>query len=476
MSSRFIYIILLLFLITVEVRGQKKPSVYEVQIMNLSRSGFSDISPVMIKDGVIFCSNRRFSSVTDRVGFDGSRIYNLYLAKPIDSTRWTKPELLTSERIEKFNNGPLTVSADGKTVYFTSEVVTDRQAKRRKFINHSGIFIADLSGTTLSGIRPFPYNSNNYEVGHPSVSQDGKFLFFASDMPGGQGGSDIYYCEFVNGSWSKPVNMGPKINTPKSENFPCIHPSGKLYFTSDRPGGVGRLDIWSTSFYNGVWEDPVLLPEPINSTADDFAFFGAPDMQSGFFSSNRRADDDIFRFTSTIIRKATCNELIENSYCYRFFEENAIKYDSIPFIFRWTFSDGTKMEGSTVDHCFEGPGKYYVRLDVVNLITKELINNEKTDTVIVEDEIQPYITSSDNTEPGKPLRLDASKTNLPGWNITRYYWNFGDETVDNGEKVEKAWTRPGTYSVQLIITASPDGTGQARESCVSKNITVSSAR
>jgi hypothetical protein len=475
MSSRYTYILYILLLFTYDLSGQK-PSVYEVSRMNFSENGFSDISPVMVNDGVIFCSNRRFSTVKDRVGFDGSRLYNLYISKPKDSTRWSRPEMLESDRIERFNNGPLSVSADMKTVYFTSEVVTDKQAKRRKFRNHSGIFIADLSGTRLTGIRPFAYNSNSYEVGHPSVSHDGKFLYFASDMPGGQGGSDIYYCEFINGSWSKPVNMGPKINTPKSENFPCIHPSGKLYFTSDRPGGKGRLDIWSTSFYDGAWDDPVLLPEPINSSSDDFAFCAAPDLQTGYFSSNRRADDDVFRFTSTIIRKANCSELIENSYCFRFYEENAVKYDSIPFIFRWTFSDGTKMEGATVDHCFEGPGKYYVRLDVVNLVTKELINNEKTDTVLVEDEIQPYITSADNAEPGKPLRLDASETNLPGWNITQYYWNFGDETVDTGQKVEKSWTRPGTYTVQLIVTASPDGTGKVRESCVSKNINIRSVR
>lgn len=476
MSLKYAYIIYIMLLFTNAVAGQK-PAVYEVKRMDFSESGFSDISPVMVNDGVIFCSNRRFSSVTDRVGFDGNRIYNLYLSKPKDSTRWTRPELLESERIEKFNNGPLCVSADGKTVYFTSEVVTDKRVKKRNFKNHSGIFIGNLSGTSLTGIKPFAYNSSSYMVGHPSISKDGKYLFFASDMPGGQGGSDIYYCELVNGSWSKPVNMGPKINTSKSENYPCIHPSGKLYFASDRPGGRGRMDIWSTSFYDGSWEEPVVLPEPINSSADDFAFYADPDMHEGFFSSNRgSSDDDIFRFTSTIIRKANCSELLENSYCYRFLEENAVKYDSIPFTFTWTFSDGAKMEGKTVDHCFKGPGKYHVRLDVVNLITKEIINNEKSDTILVEDEIQPYITSADNAEPGKPVRLDASQTNLPGWNITQYYWNFGDETIDTGEKVDKAWTRPGTYTVQLIVTASPDGTGKSRESCVAKNITIRSAR
>lgn len=475
MKAKYLYTLILFLILSVLKLDAQKPSIYEVKRMSFSESAFSDISPVIISDGVLFCSNRRFSSITDRVGFDGLRLYNIYLTKQKDSAQWTKPEMLSSERIERFNNGPLSVSADGSKVYFTSEVVTDKQTKKRRFKNHSGIFMADISGTTLTSLVPFPYNSNNYETGHPSLSHDGKYLFFASDMPGGQGGSDIYYCEFVNGAWSKPVNMGPKINTSRSESYPYMHSSGKLYFTSDRSGGIGKLDIYSTSLYNGEWEEPVLLPEPVNSTADDFAFCAADNMQKGFFASNRISDDDIFQFTSTIIRKSSCNELVENSYCYRFFEENAIKYDSLPFVYRWTFSDGTTMEGATVDHCFAGPGNYVVRLDVINLITKEIINNEKVDSVVVEDEIQPYITSSDSSEPGKPLKLDGSKTNLPGWNIAQYYWNFGDESINTGERVEKTWTRPGTYNVQLIITSAPDASGQIREACVSKNITVTPA-
>ncbi len=181
-------------------------------------------------------------------------------------------------------------------------------------------------------MHPFKYNSPEYDVGQPSVSSDGKYLVFASNMPGGHGGSDLYLCEYVNGDWSAPVNLGPGVNSAGAENFPYYHRSGRIYFTSDRSGGIGSLDIYFTSLTNGKWDEPVLLPEPINSPSDDFGFAADDNLQKGYFSSNREKSDDIYSFESTIIRMADCGEMSENSYCYRFVEENSAKFDTLPFL------------------------------------------------------------------------------------------------------------------------------------------------
>lgn len=470
--NRIRHIVLLLACALAFRAEAQKPSMYTVSRMSFSESIFSDISPVIVQNGILFCSNRRFSAIKDRTSYDGTRLYNIYIAQKIDSVQWEKPQMVGNERVKKFNSGPMSIGPDGRTVYFTSEVEAGKVAKKKKFRNHNGIFSAELSGTRLGSLKPFRYNSNEYEVAHPSVSHDGKYLFFASDMPGGSGKSDIYFCENINGEWSQPVNMGPRINTTGVENFPYIHPSGRLYFSSDRAGGMGKLDVYMTSKYKDEWDAPSLLPDPINSSSDDFAFVADENLQTGYFSSNRTYDDDIFRFSSTIIRKLACDELIENSYCYRFTEENAIKYDTVPFRYVWNFGDGEKAEGAVVEHCFPGPGKFVVTLDVVNLITQEVINNEKTDTVLVEDEIQPYISAPETTASGKPVKLDALKTNLPGWMIASYYWNFGDETIATGEKVDKTYTRPGTYNIQLIVSEAPQPGVVTREECVSKNIVV----
>ena len=470
-----VFNIISIFLVVQFISSQimaQQPSVYEVKRMSFNINGFNNISPVIVKDGIIFCSDRRFSGFQDRTSFDGRRLYNIYLAVKKDTATFSKPIELNSERSNKFNNGPLCFAPDGKTVYFTSEVETGKNADNKNFKNHSGIFIAQLSGTDLVSIRPFKYNDPQYDMGQPSVSKDGKYIFFASDMPGGIGGSDLYYCELVNGDWSAPVNLGPKVNSPGAENYPYMHPSGKLYFTSNRPGGIGNLDIYFTSLSNGTWEDPVLLPEPINSTSDDFAFVAEPNLQKGYFASNRRSEDDIYQFASTIIRKASCDTLQENNYCYRFFEENAVKYDTMPFRYEWKFGDGSGDTGPVVEHCFNAPGTYTVQLDVVNLVTKEVTYNEKSETVVITEIEQPYISVPDKVGSNQRIVLSADSTNLPGWKISQYYWNFGDETIALGKEVNKSYLKPGTYHIQLIISAEPDQGGNAREACVSKNIIV----
>jgi hypothetical protein len=473
MVKRSLYIIpIILFVCFLQQAEGQNASIYEVSRMSFSSGSFSDISPVILKDGILFCSDRRFSSLKDRTAWDGNRLYNIYLATKKDSLSWSKPAELKSSRSSHFNNGPLAVAPDGKTVYFTSETETGKAATKRDFKNHSGIFIADLSGTSLTNLRPFKYNNTAYNVGQPSVSSDGKYIFFASDMPGGQGKSDLYYCEFINGDWNTPVSLGPKVNSPGVENYPYMHSSGKLYFSSSRSGGLGGLDVYFTSLYYGKWEDPVLLAEPINSPSDDFAFTAAEDLQTGYFSSNRGRNDDIFRFASTIIRKVSCDTLIENNFCYRFLEENAMKFDTVPFRYEWRFGDGESASGPTVDHCYKGPGTYLVKLDIVNLITKEVLENEKTDTLVLTYVEQPYISAPDRVIAGEMIKLNADSTNLPGWKISQYYWNFGDESIDLGREVGKKYMKPGRYNIQLIVTAEPEPGGIAREACVSKNIIV----
>lgn len=448
---------------------EEQPPLYKVTELSFNSSS-SDLSPVIYKDQIIFCSDRRFSGIRDRTSFEGRRIYNIYIVVRTDSTGWSKPDELKSERANLFNNGPLCLAPDERTVYFTSDIEIGKAAKKRNFKNHSGIFIAEKDGNTLNNITPFPYNNPQYDIGQPSLSRDGRYIFFSSNMPGGQGGSDLYYCEWINGQWDTPKNLGPAVNSPASENYPFMHPSGRLYFSSNRPGGKGKLDVYSTTLYMGTWEAPVAMPDPINSSSDDFAFVVDDNMENGYFSSDRRSSDDIFQVSSTIIRKASCDTLVENNYCYQLIEENAVKFDTLPFRYEWRLGDGTKGEGPSVIHCYPGAGSYLVQLDVVNLITKEIMYNEKTYNLEIIDVEQPYISGPDKAAPGQKLRFSADSTNLPGWNISRYYWNFGDGSIMVGKDVGKVFAKSGTYNIQLIVTADAEPGGVTREACICKNI------
>ena len=469
-----VYFILLFALMLLPCRAQEeKPSIFKITRVSFSEGAFNEISPVIFRDGIIFCSDRRFSAVKDRKTFEGRRLYNIYYAELKDSTKWSKPQEISTERSKLFNNGPLCIAPDGKTVYFTSDVETGKITRKRNFKNHNGIYTAELSGNTLVSMNAFQYNNNQYDIGQPAISSDGKMLFFSSNMPGGQGGADLYYCELVGNKWSTPVNMGPKVNSRGNESFPFYHSSGKLYFSSDKPGGQGQLDVYYTTLSLGSWEDPISLPNPINSDADDFAFVADQGMQQGYFSSNRRRDDDIYKFSSLIIRKASCGELVENNYCYQLVEENAIKFDTIPFRYEWNFGDGSpKGVGPSVIHCYPGPGSYLVQLDVVNLITKEIMYNQRTYPLEIVDVEQPYITGPDKAQTAQKIRFSADSTNLPGWNIKEYYWNFDDGSIAIGKEVDKTYVSSGTFNVQLIVTAEPEPGGVIREACVSKNVVI----
>ena len=449
-----------------------QPSIYKVTRMSFNSPVFNDIAPVLIKDGIIFCSDKRTSGIKDKTTYDNVRLYNIYIAEKKDTSDWRRPKEIKGIGNALLYYGPVCLTPDNKTVYFTSSILSGKAAKKKNIVNPRGIFIGDLAGTDITNIHPFEYNNTQYSVAHPSISSDGKYLFFASDMPGGQGGSDLYYCELINDKWGSPVNLGNKINTSLSENYPYMHPSGRFYFTSNRPGGLGGLDIYYSSLSYGKWDDPVQLPPDINSPADDFAFVAEEDLQTGYFASNRGKDDDIYKFSSTIIRKVSCDTLQINNYCYEFLEENAVKFDTIPFRYQWNFGDGTSAEGAKVIHCYLKPGTYNIRLDVINLVTKEIQNNEKTYELEIKDIEQPYISGPDSCNQGQQIKLNADSTNLPGWNITQYYWNLGDETIAVGKEVDKVYLKAGIYNIQLIVTSAPDAGGVIREACVSKNINV----
>lgn len=449
--------------------------VFEAKPATFNSPVFSDIAPFLVKDGMIYCSDKRTTSFTGVTTFNNERLYHIYFVEKKDTSDWRAPREIKSAGSPLLYYGPMCLASDGRTVYFTSSMLSGNAARKKNVVNPRWIYIGDLLGTEVSNVRSFEYNNPQYNLAYPSISKDGKYLFFSSDMPGGQGGSDIYFCEMVNNKWSSPVNLGSKVNSPSAENYPYIHPTGRLYFSSDRKTttSIGGMDIYYTMLSYGNWDEPVVLPADINSSSDDFAFVAEENLQQGYFASNRnRKNDDIFKFSSTIMRKAKCDSLQINNYCYEFVEENAVKFDTMPFRYEWDFGDGLKAQGVKTEHCYKGPGRYVVRLDVVNLITKEVQKNEKTMDLVITDIEQAYISGPAISNAGLQIKLNADSTNLPGWDISQYYWNFDDGNIALGKEVEKVYLKQGSYNIQLIITGAPDANGVIRETCVFKNINV----
>jgi Tol biopolymer transport system component len=219
--------------------GQAKGSFEVIHVSSVS-SGSDDMAPVMMSDGILFCSNRKTNPFLTKKNLEGVRLYDLYFAPFNAEGDPAKPVRFAPDLAKDANIGPASFTPDGKTLYFTKNYKSGKGLKKKEE-NKLGIFTARRNGSQWTDIQPFEYNDAASNFSYPFISADGQYLFFCSDMPGGNGSYDIYMCEYTDGRWSKPVNLGSNVNTSDAEIHPFLHSTGRLYFASDRPGGMGGL-------------------------------------------------------------------------------------------------------------------------------------------------------------------------------------------------------------------------------------------
>ncbi|MDX1359314.1 MAG: PKD domain-containing protein, partial [Clostridia bacterium] len=239
-----------------------------------------------------------------------------------------------------------------------------------------------------------------------------------------------------------------------------------------RDGGIGGLDLYTSSMTYGQWREARILPEPLNSPADDFSYILELGTSDGYFTSNRGRNDDIYRARSLIVRKVNCDPLVVEDYCFAFWETNRGKFDTIPFIYEWDFGDGNTATGDTVEHCFEDPGKYSVKMYSIDTVQNTPRKLQETRIIEVEKTIQAFIDAPDTCNVGEVITFDGAQTFLPELQITEYYWNFDDGTIARGISAGKVFTEAGTYLVQLIVKGKSEDDSGIDESCVSKYIYV----
>ena len=218
----------------------------------------------------------------------------------LDESKFTK--LLSGNVNSKYHNGSASVFPDGSIMFTRNNYFKGQTQRSTDGIIKLKLYTA--SGENLGKITEFPYNSNEYSVGHPALNKEGNILIMASDMPGGFGGTDLYYSvRSGKGPWTRPVNLGKKINTEGNEMFPFLDKEGNLYFSSNGHAGLGGLDLFKVAIKEmKPQSDPVNMGTPINSSTDDFGLTISDDGKSGYFSSNRKGSDDIYNFKGSTNR------------------------------------------------------------------------------------------------------------------------------------------------------------------------------
>ncbi len=298
---------------------QGRPTAEVKKEERISAANYSDFSPMPFGDGILLSSDRGTGSNgnAEVFGWTGRPYLQLFTATKDSQGNWGTPVALQSVINTGYHNATAAADEAGQKLYFTRVHVGEKggkdnpldptswinkSTKEKDRVNRLEIFVAKKEGGSWTDIQPFAYNKvAEYSVGHPALSPDGQILYFASDMPGGLGETDIYYCRLsADGTWGAPVNAGSKVNTVGRESFPSVDKNGKLYFASEGHMGMGGLDIFAAEGSAGAWSSVKNLGYPINSPQNDFGIMFDKAGESGLLSSNRDAadgTDDIYSFT-----------------------------------------------------------------------------------------------------------------------------------------------------------------------------------
>lgn len=271
-------------------------------VSSLNSKG-DNFCPVLYRDGIVFVSSRETGDHDSRIyGWNGEYYLDIYYAKKGESdTSFGDAGPIESNLLNKgYHNGPVSFSKNFDTIFFNC-VRKELKGQEKKTLNieTNKIYSAVNKNGKWVDLKPFQYNNDTFSVATPYVTKDGSKIYFSSNMPGGYGGDDIYYCNRQGIGWSKPINMGPNINTLGNEKFPTMDDSENFYFSSDGYAGYGALDICVSKNTNGSYGKAAVMKAPFNSAGNDYGIIFTKSGRAGYFSSDRNGGngvEDIYYF------------------------------------------------------------------------------------------------------------------------------------------------------------------------------------
>ena len=382
-------------------------------------SEFFDYGPTFFGKQIVFTSSRsegnQYSKIHD---WTKQNFTDLFVASIDNNGKLGSVENFSKTVNTKFNESSPVFTKDGKTMYFTRNNYND--GKKRKSddkVIMEKIYKAELVNGEWTNIKEVPFSNDNYKTAHPTLSPDEKTMYFASDMPGSFGLSDLYKVSIdSNGNFGSPENLGPTINTEGRETFPFVDADNNLFFASDGHPGLGGLDIFEAKSTNNSFEKPVNVGKPLNSPMDDFGYVTNKD-GLGFFSSNRDGGsgyDDIYTFTvcthtlSGLITDVDTKEILPNAKVIVFDD----KMNQI--------SETTASENGSYSFKIECNKKYYIRVSKQDYETTEKSFGpvNKTGESKLDIELKRNIFPIEvGTDLGKVLGVSIIYFDLDKWNI-----------------------------------------------------------
>lgn len=277
---------------------------FDVTDTNIKNKGQSDFGALLTNDNTLyFASTRNNGNKTDN--WNDQPYLDIYKSTRDANGSFSEPSPI-KELNTPFHDGPVTLSDDGNTMYFARDGHSEGQYEKNKKSNikvgQQGIYKATKVDGKWSNVEALPFNSITYSVTNPSLSKDGRTLYFASNMPGGLGESDIWKVTIDASTYSRPQNLGSNVNTADRENFPFITEDNILYFASTSHQGLGGFDVFRVDLATN--SQPQNLGKPVNTEKDDFSFSFNKNANIGYFSSNRKGSDVIYAATPVCTAEA----------------------------------------------------------------------------------------------------------------------------------------------------------------------------
>lgn len=290
----------------------EKAQKYTAKNLETLNSEYSDFGGLAVGSDFYFTSARNTSRKT--YGWNEEPFLDIYKASIVGGVEKDEA-LLKGDVNTKYHESTVAITADGKRMYFDrNDYYNGKYKKSDEGINELSIYYAEFVEGQWTNIQPVPFNSPEYSTSHPALSPDGKTLYFTSDRPGGKGKADIYKVSIAeDGSFGAPENLGDNINTEGREGFPFVDAEGTLYFSSDAHLGMGGLDVFAAKAKGNGFGEVKNLGLGVNSSEDDFAFTFNAATNEGYVSSNRAGgmgSDDIYKITKLDICELILNVIV----------------------------------------------------------------------------------------------------------------------------------------------------------------------
>ncbi|WP_209404577.1 OmpA family protein [Pseudozobellia sp. WGM2] len=291
---------------------------YDIQNISIN-SPESDFAPSLFGKNLVFSTARDTGTTSRNIHEWTNRSFlNLYRAGINDNGTFSSASKLPKTMNKKTHESSTSFTKDGSVVYFTrNNSQNGKFARDEKGVSRLKIYRADIDGEEWTNIQELPFNSDSYSTAHPSLSADETKLYFASDMEGSIGASDIFVVDINgDGTYGSPKNMGDIINTEARETFPFISQNNVLYFASDGHPGLGGLDIFAVQVENDETSEVLNIGKPVNSEQDDFSFIINENSGIGFFASNRaggQGGDDIYSLQENVPLDFSCSTVVSGT-------------------------------------------------------------------------------------------------------------------------------------------------------------------